>query len=82
MTDTRLKTETETYNKRLPEWSDKQGKYVVICKEDVIGIYGDYEDALKVGYDKCGVEPFLVKKIEEIETIHFLSREVQDTCPT
>lgn len=77
-----LEKELETYKTGLSKWLDQEGKYVVIWGDTVIGVYGDYEDALNAGYDKCGTEPFLVKKIEATETINYFTRDFPEQCHT
>ena len=71
-----LEKEIETYNRELPKWTDQEGRYVVIQSDSVIGIYVAYEDALKVAYEKCGLKPFLVKKIQSFEQVQFFSRDL------
>lgn len=77
-----LEKELATYKKRLNEWLDQEGKFVVIGEDNFIGIYGDYEDALNAGYEKRGTAPFLVKKIEAIETINYFTRDLPQQCHT
>lgn len=77
----RLETELETYRKALPELLSEAGKFVLIRGQEVLGIYETYEDALKVGYDKCGLDPFLVKKIESTEQVQYFTRHIK-ACPT
>lgn len=64
-----LAEEMETYlreKKKLLEQS--VGKFVLIKKTTIEGIFESQNDAIKVGISKFGNNPFLVKKIEEIET--------------
>ena len=61
--------EIETYNRELPNLIAEQGKFVIISNSAIVGVYASYEDALKVAYEKCGLKPFLVKKIQSIEQI-------------
>jgi len=77
-----LEKEIETYNRELPNLLAEQGKFVVICGDKLIGTFGSYEDALKCGYDKCGLEPFLVKKVQAVEQVQFFSRELDFSCLT
>jgi len=79
-----LQKEIETYNRELPKLLDQQqqGKFVVISGNDVVGIYESYADALKVAYDKKGLVPFLVKKIQSVEQAQFFSRDLDLPCPT
>ena len=77
-----LEKELETYKQRLPTLLEDQGKYAVIWGDRLIGVYGDYEDALKAAYAECGTAPFLVKKIEATETINYFTRDLSEQCPT
>jgi len=77
-----LEKEIETYNRELPGLLAQQGKFVVIHEDKVIGVFVSYEDALKLGYEKCGLNPFLVKKIQAVEQVQFFSRDLEFSCPT
>lgn len=49
-----------------------EGKFVLIKDETVIGIYPSRREALDVGYDQFGPEPFLVHEISKVdETLNF-----------
>lgn len=74
-----LEKELETYNKKLPELKEHEGKYALISGENVVEVFNTYEDALKSGYDRFGLQPFLVKQIMAIEQVQFISRFV-DPC--
>lgn len=69
-----LETELGTYRAKLPELAKDEGKFVLIHGNDVIDVYGTYEDAIKEGYAKFKLEPFLVKQIHTIEQVQFISR--------
>ncbi|HET9211704.1 MAG TPA: hypothetical protein VFR03_14955 [Thermoanaerobaculia bacterium] len=72
-----LEREMETYRKRLPELKgENEGRFVLIQGDKVVDIFTSYEDALKVGYEKFGLNPFLVKKIEAVEQAQLISRFV------
>lgn len=77
-----LEKELATYKAKLPELKDQAGRYVLIHGDDVIDTYSAYDDALKDGYEKFGLEPFLVKRIEAVEQAHFMSRFVIPTVRT
>lgn len=77
-----IEKEMETYNRVLPALMAEQGKFVLICGDEVIGTFVSYEDALKIGYEKCGVKSFLVKQIQVVEQIQYFSRELDFPCPT
>lgn len=72
-----LERELATYTTKLPELKANAGKYVLIHGDDVVDVFGNYDDALKEGYAKFGLTPFLVKQIEAVEHAHFISRFVQ-----
>jgi len=78
-----LEKEIATYNRELAKLTDQEGKFVVIQGDVIIGVYVSYEDALKVAYEKCGLKPFLVKKIQSVEQVQFFSRDLCfEPCPT
>jgi hypothetical protein len=70
-----LKTELETYNRNKDQLvRQAEGKFVVIQGGEIAGIWGTYEDALRAGYEKFGLKPFLVKQIEVLEQVHSIMR--------
>ncbi len=75
-----LEQEIEAYKNKLPELIANEGKFVLIHGNEVVDLYDTYEDAIKEGYAKFGLLPFLVKQIEATEQVHFISRFVP--CPT
>ncbi|MBZ5676431.1 MAG: hypothetical protein LAP61_19490 [Acidobacteriia bacterium] len=71
-----LERELETYKSKLPELltNEGEGKYVLIHGDQVVDVFGTYEDAIKEGYSKFQLEPFLVKQIQTVEQVQFISR--------
>ena len=69
-----LEKEIATYKAKLPTLKDQQGKFVLIKGDDVIGTFSSYEDAIKEGYAKFALEPFLVKQVNAFEQAQFISR--------
>lgn len=68
MSENLLKKEMETYEKNKVDFiSENLGKFVLIKEEEIIVFFETQNDAIKVGIDKFGNTPFLVKKIEDIE---------------
>ena len=67
-----LARELETYREKLPELLQHEGKYVVIFGTSVVDIFATYEDALRHGYRRFGLEPFLVRQIHATEPVVFL----------
>jgi hypothetical protein len=71
-----LEKELETYKAKLPELKAHEGKYVLIQGENVVDMFTSYEDALKEGYKRFGLTPFLVKQILAIEPVYYFSRPI------
>ena len=71
-----LEKELETYEKLLPSLVSDQGKFALIQDSMLVGVYDSYNDALTIGYEKFGMQPFLVKKIMAIEEIQCFTREL------
>jgi hypothetical protein len=76
-----LERELETYKAKLPELADKEGKFALVHGDQLADVFDTYADAIKEGYAKFGLEPFLVKQIESVERVQFVSRFV-DPCHT
>jgi hypothetical protein len=75
-----LQKEVETYNAKLPELVGSVGKFVLIKGDVVEGMYDTYADALKIGYERFKLEPFLVKQIAPAEQLQFFTRELDLEC--
>lgn len=73
-----LETELKTYKSNLPNLiaDNNEGKFVLIHGEEVVDVFGTYEDAIKEGYTRFGLTPFLVKQVQAIEHVEFISRFV------
>lgn len=72
-----LEQELKTYEgKKESLLAESRGKFVLIKGGEIIGIYTNYEDALRAGYEKFGNQEFLVKEITEIEHINFFTRHL------
>jgi hypothetical protein len=74
-----LEKELAVYKQKLPELKENEGKFVLIHGDSVVDVYTSYEDAIKEGYAKFRLEPFLVKQIHAIERSQFISRLVTPT---
>ena len=75
-----LEQELRTYHEHLAELRAFEGKFVLIHKARVIDTFVAYEDALKRGYQECGLEPFLVKRINTHEVAHTITRLLVPDC--
>lgn len=63
-----LKDEVALYLKEKSRLvAESNGKFVLIHKNTIEGIFESQTDAINVGIKKFGNAPFLVKKIEEID---------------
>jgi len=71
-----LEKELETYEAKLPELKEHEGKFALIKGDKIVDVYGTYEDALKQGYAMFKLEPFMVKQIHSIQQVQFISRFV------
>ena len=78
----RLRTELETYEReRVRLVAEHAGKYVVVHGNAVDSVWDTYEDALKAGYGRFGLEPFLIKQIQSVDQVHFFTRNLMP-CPS
>lgn len=70
-----LSEEVKTYNKNKQNLlKSNAGKFVLIKGDKIIDTYDTYNDAIKAGIDKFENNPFLVKKITEVdEALSFTS---------
>jgi hypothetical protein len=70
-----LEKELTVYREKQAELvNEASGKFVVICGDEVSAPWETYSDALQSGYQQFGLRPFLVKKIEEVEQVHYLGQ--------
>lgn len=69
-----LEKELAAYEKKLPELLKDAGKFALFHGDKFEEIFTSYEDAVKAGYARFGLDPFLVKQIEVTEQIHSISR--------
>jgi hypothetical protein len=77
-----LERELATYKSKLPELKGNEGKFVLIHGEELVNTFTSYEDAIKEGYAKFKLEPFLVKQIQAMEQVQFITRLVAPSCTT
>jgi len=59
-----LEKELETYKAKLPELKGSEGKFVLIKGAELVDTFTSYEDAIKEGYARFHLEPFLVKQVQ------------------
>lgn len=66
-----LSVEYKHFKQALPKLlSEHEGKYVLIHKDEIVGVFDSEMDAVNEGYEKIGIVSFLVKEILEKERIY------------
>jgi hypothetical protein len=78
-----LEREIETFRRELPRLlaEGKENKFAVVRGDQVAGTYDTYEQAVAAGYDQFNLDPFMVKKVEKVETIKVFTKNIRP-CPT
>lgn len=71
-----LEKELKTYEENVGTWADQTGKYVLIHGEEVVDFFAAYEDAIKAGYQKFGLDRFLVKQVNAVGAVQYITRHV------
>jgi hypothetical protein len=76
-----LEKELETYQKKLQDLQAQEGKFALV-HDDQMDIFETYESAISAGYQKYKLEPFLVKQIQAVEQVQFVTRFLGLPCRT
>ena len=79
----KLDKELETFRRELPRLlgdPTQHGMFALVQGDSVVDVYPSFDAALSVGYDKFGLDPFLVKQVVEHEEPRYFSRNLK--CPT
>lgn len=77
-----LAKELAAYDRLLPSLLQDEGRFVLIVGDEKIDVFVSQEDALKAGYRKAGLAPFLVKRISGTESAMYFSRNLVVSCLT
>ena len=75
-----LEREMKTYSDHLVDLVAHAGKCVLIKGDVIDGTFDTYSDALKAGYEKHKLEPFLVKQIAPSERMMSFTRDYEFAC--
>jgi len=76
-----LEQELQAFKAGLPTWkAEHEGQFALIKGSELVDFFTSYDDALKVGYSRFGLEPFLVKQVHAFEHAQFASRLIEP-CP-
>jgi hypothetical protein len=72
-----FEAELKTFQDRLPEWlSHDIGRYALIRGSEALGPYDTENDAIQIGYDTYGMEPFLVREIRPFDVPRTYTRDI------
>ena len=77
-----LEQELETYRRELPRLLEDEGRFVLVHGHEVAGVFSTFEDAMAAGYDRYGLDPFLVHKIQAVERPLLFTRDIVGPCRT
>ena len=75
-----LERELELFSRELPnllQVEGNRGKYALVYEARVDSVWATVDEALEAGYDRFGVNPFLVKQITEHEEPRYFSRGIK-----
>lgn len=77
-----LERELEAFKKELPRLLGEghRGKYALVHGDQLNSLWPTQDAALDAGYDRFGLEPFLVKEVTDHEEPRYFSRSVK-RCP-
>jgi hypothetical protein len=78
-----LDTEMETFRRELPTLladPANRGRFALVHNDEVVDVYPSFEAGLAAGYDRFGLEPFMVKEITDNERPLYFSRNLR--CPS
>jgi len=65
----KLDAELKTYEDHRDELlGTAEGKFILIHGAEVVGVFDAESDAIREGYERFGNVPFLVKRVERVET--------------
>ncbi|MHB8282225.1 MAG: hypothetical protein ACYDDE_05410 [bacterium] len=65
------------YRENLKNLLVYEGRFVLIKDDENFEFFDTYDDALKAGYEKYGIHPFLVHKINRVESIVNFTRSLR-----
>jgi hypothetical protein len=52
------------------------GQFALVHEGKVHGVWGTFDDALEAGYERFGIDPFIVKQVVEHEPVYYFSRRI------
>ncbi len=73
---TNLAKELETFERLRGELMKDAGKFALVHGDELAGVFESYADAIRTGYEKFGLSPFLVKQILQQERILCFTKNI------
>lgn len=66
-----------TYRAHLADMAkEHEGEYVLIREGEIIGFFPDFSAAVREGYRRFGLVPFLAKEVTAIEPVYYIPNVV------
>ena len=65
---------------RLLNDSVKRGSFALVHGDEIAGIYPTFDAGLSAGYDRFGLDTFMVKEVTDHEEPRYFPRNLR--CPT
>jgi hypothetical protein len=64
-----LERELAAYQRELERLiqEGEGGRFALIYGDEVVSVWDTYRDAIQTGYDRFGLQPFMVKQIRQYE---------------
>ena len=78
-----LDQEMSAFRRELPNLlaePGNRGMFALVHGDEVAGLYPSFEAGLSAGYDRFGLETFMVKEVTEHEEPRYFPRNLR--CPT
>jgi hypothetical protein len=76
-----LDEELATYRRELPKMlAAHEGQYALVHGQSVDSFWPTKSEALKAGYERFGLRPFLIKKVEAVEPVIDLYVDLNRPC--
>jgi hypothetical protein len=68
-----FEAELAAYEAAKPELLDREGHYVVIRGDRIVGVFASLDEAYASGVTECGTEQFFLHRIARVDTVAVLS---------
>ena len=75
-----LEAEQDTFRRVLATLlrePGNRGLFALVRGDEVAGLYPTFEAALSAGYDRFGLDPFLVKEVSDTAEPRYFSRNLR-----